>query len=97
MSHRCSSRFIDQDDPLVHMPGDSYLYSSYAYNLVSAIIEPVMTAHPTESIRRTLLEKEQMILRSTEIVYPGVITAKPWCTLSYWFFTWLTKINSSVL
>jgi phosphoenolpyruvate carboxylase len=27
------------------------------------IIEPVMTAHPTESTRRTLLEKEQMILR----------------------------------
>jgi phosphoenolpyruvate carboxylase len=26
-------------------------------------IEPVMTAHPTESTRRTLLEKEQMILR----------------------------------
>ena len=26
-------------------------------------IEPVMTAHPTESTRRTLLEKEQLILR----------------------------------
>ena len=30
---------IFQDDPLVHMPGDKYLYSSYGYNLVSAIIE----------------------------------------------------------
>ena len=27
------------------------------------VIEPVMTAHPTESTRRTLLEKEQLILR----------------------------------
>ena len=31
--------------------------------LNSLSIEPVMTAHPTESTRRTLLEKEQMILR----------------------------------
>ena len=30
---------IFQDDPLVHMPGDSYLYSSYGYNLASAVIE----------------------------------------------------------
>jgi len=30
---------IFQDDPLVHMPGDRYLYSSYGYNLVSAVIE----------------------------------------------------------
>jgi len=30
---------IFQDDPLVHMPGDSYLYSSYGYNLISAVIE----------------------------------------------------------
>jgi serine beta-lactamase-like protein LACTB len=32
---------IFQDDPLAHMPGDSYLYSSYGYNLISAIIEAV--------------------------------------------------------
>jgi len=32
-------------------------------SLNALIIEPVMTAHPTESTRRTLLEKEQMILR----------------------------------
>jgi len=31
--------------------------------LKSLSIEPVMTAHPTESTRRTLLEKEQLILR----------------------------------
>lgn len=32
---------IFQDDPLVHKPEDSYLYSSYGYNLVSAVIEAV--------------------------------------------------------
>jgi len=30
---------IFQDDPLEHMPGDHYLYSSYGYNLASAVIE----------------------------------------------------------
>jgi len=30
---------IFQDDPLVHMPGEAYLYSSYGYNLVGAVIE----------------------------------------------------------
>lgn len=27
---------IFKDDPLVHKPGDAYLYSSYGYNLISA-------------------------------------------------------------
>ena len=30
---------IFQDDPLVHRPGETFLYSSYGYNLISAIIE----------------------------------------------------------
>lgn len=30
---------IFQDDPLVYMPGEQFLYSSYGYNLVSAVIE----------------------------------------------------------
>lgn len=30
---------IFQDDPLVHAPGTAYLYSSYGYNLLGAVIE----------------------------------------------------------
>lgn len=30
---------IFQDDPLVQLPGEAYLYSSYGYNLISAVIE----------------------------------------------------------
>jgi serine beta-lactamase-like protein LACTB len=32
---------IFQDDPLVFMPGEAYVYSSYGYNLISAAIEGV--------------------------------------------------------
>lgn len=42
--------------------GDSSL-DEVMQELNRMTIEPVMTAHPTESTRRTLLEKEQLILR----------------------------------
>ncbi len=32
---------VFKDDPLLHAPGERYLYSSYGYNLVSAVIEGV--------------------------------------------------------
>lgn len=30
---------IFRDDPLVHLPGEAYLYSSYGWNLISAVVE----------------------------------------------------------
>ena len=41
----------------------SHSFDEVMRELKGLSIEPVMTAHPTESTRRTLLEKEQMILR----------------------------------
>ena len=41
----------------------SHSFDEVMRKLKGLSIEPVMTAHPTESTRRTLLEKEQMILR----------------------------------
>ena len=35
------SLFIFQDDTLLFMPGDNYSYSSYGWNLISAIVEKV--------------------------------------------------------
>ena len=42
---------------------DSAGFEQVMKELGQMTIEPVMTAHPTESTRRTLLEKEQLILR----------------------------------
>ena len=41
----------------------TFSYDEVMQELRRLTIEPVMTAHPTESTRRTLLEKEQLILR----------------------------------
>jgi phosphoenolpyruvate carboxylase len=42
---------------------DHFSLDEVMQNLRRLTIEPVMTAHPTEATRRTLLEKEQFILR----------------------------------
>jgi len=42
---------------------DTFSFDEVMQELNRLTIEPVMTAHPTESTRRTLLEKEQLILR----------------------------------
>ena len=42
---------------------EAYPFDEVMQVLNRLTIEPVMTAHPTESTRRTLLEKEQLILR----------------------------------
>ncbi|NNK99700.1 MAG: phosphoenolpyruvate carboxylase [Xanthomonadales bacterium] len=42
---------------------DNFPLAKVMQELNRVTIEPVMTAHPTEATRRTLLEKEQMILR----------------------------------
>ena len=41
----------------------TFSFDEVMLELKRLTIEPVMTAHPTESTRRTLLEKEQLILR----------------------------------
>ena len=41
----------------------TFSFDEVMQELKRLTIEPVMTAHPTESTRRTLLEKEQLILR----------------------------------
>lgn len=42
---------------------EGHSFEEVMQELKRLTIEPVMTAHPTESTRRTLLEKEQLILR----------------------------------
>ena len=42
---------------------DTFSLDEVMQELNRLTIEPVMTAHPTEATRRTLLEKEQLILR----------------------------------
>ena len=42
---------------------DTFTLDEVMQELNRLTIEPVMTAHPTEATRRTLLEKEQLILR----------------------------------
>jgi len=47
---------VFKDDPLVHEPGTSYLYSSYGYNLLGAVVEAASGMRFEDYLRKNVLD-----------------------------------------
>lgn len=62
---------IFRDDPLVHPPGTKYLYSSYGYNLLGAVVEGAAGEGFWAAVRRLVLDP--LGLRATAADLPHEI------------------------
>lgn len=65
---------IFQADPLAHQPGTKYLYSTYGYNLVGAVVEAAVQERFTEYVRRYVFIASGM--RGAQVDDPTTVIPK---------------------